>query len=231
MIMDNNIQMKTIFGDGSGQESGLFGKLLSAGTRVLTGESLVMTAFINPNHTKSKVSFASPYPGKIIPIDLTQFGGKFICQKDAFLCAAKGVSVGIEFSKKLGRGLFGGEGFIMQKIEGDGLAFVHTGGTLAKKELAAGEILKVDTGCIVGFTKDVDYDIEFIGGIKNSIFGGEGLFYATLRGPGTVYVQSLPFSRLADRIIASAPRAGGNSRDEGSLLGGLGSLLNGDRRF
>ena len=231
MMMDNNIQMETIFGDGSEQENGLFGKLLSAGKRVLTGESLFMTAFINQNNTKSKVSFASPYPGKIIPIDLTQFNGKFICQKDAFLCAAKGVSVGIEFSKKLGRGLFGGEGFIMQKIEGDGMAFVHTGGTLAKKELAAGEILKVDTGCIVGFTKDVDYDIEFIGGIKNSIFGGEGLFYATLRGPGTVYVQSLPFSRLADRIIASAPRAGGNSRDEGSLLGGLGSLLDGDRRF
>ena len=231
MMMDNNIQMETIFGDGSGQENGLFDKLLSAGKRVLTGESLFMTAFINQNTIKSKVSFASPYPGKIIPIDLTQFNGKFICQKDAFLCAAKGVSVGIEFSKKLGRGLFGGEGFIMQKIEGDGLAFVHTGGTLAKKELATGEILKVDTGCIVGFTKDVDYDIEFIGGIKNSIFGGEGLFYATLRGPGTVYVQSLPFSRLADRIIASAPRAGGNSRDEGSLLGGLGSLLNGDKRF
>lgn len=231
MMMDNNIQMETIFGDGSEQENGLFGKLLSAGKRVLTGESLFMTAFINQNNTKSKVSFASPYPGKIIPIDLTQFDGKFICQKDAFLCAAKGVSIGIEFSKKLGRGLFGGEGFIMQKIEGDGLAFVHTGGTLAKKELAAGEILKVDTGCIVGFTKDIDYDIEFIGGIKNSIFGGEGLFYATLCGPGTVYVQSLPFSRLADRIIASAPRAGGNSRDEGSLLGGLGSLLDGDRRF
>lgn len=231
MMMDNNIQMETIFGDGSGQENGLFDKLLSAGKRVLTGESLFMTAFINQNNTKSKVSFASPYPGKIIPIDLTQFGGKFICQKDTFLCAAKGVSVGIEFSKKLGRGLFGGEGFIMQKMEGDGLAFVHTGGTLAKKELTAGEILKVDTGCIVGFTKDVDYDIEFIGGIKNSIFGGEGLFYATLRGPGTVYVQSLPFSRIADRIIASAPRAGGNSRDEGSLLGGLGGLLDGDRRF
>jgi uncharacterized protein (TIGR00266 family) len=231
MMMDNNIQMETIFGDGSEQQSGLFGKLLNAGKRVLTGESLFMTAFINQNNSKSKVSFAAPYPGKIIPIDLTQFGGKFICQKDSFLCAAKGVSIGIEFSKKLGRGLFGGEGFIMQKIEGDGMAFVHTGGTLAKKELATGEILKVDTGCIVGFTKDVDYDIEFIGGIKNSIFGGEGLFYATLRGPGTVYVQSLPFSRLADRIIASAPKAGGSSRDEGSLLGGLGSLLDGDRRF
>jgi uncharacterized protein (TIGR00266 family) len=231
MMMDNNIQMETIFGDGSGQETGLFGKLLNAGKRVLTGESLFMTAFVNQNNTKSKVSFASPYPGKIIPIDLTQFGGKFICQKDSFLCAAKGVSIGIEFSKKLGRGLFGGEGFIMQKIEGDGMAFVHTGGTLAKKELAAGEVLKVDTGCIVGFTKDIDYDIEFIGGIKNSIFGGEGLFYATLRGPGTAYIQSLPFSRLADRIIASAPKAGGSGREEGSLLGGLGSLLDGDKRF
>ena len=231
MMMDNNIQMETIFGDGSQQDNGLFGKLLNAGKRVLTGESLFMTAFINQNNTKGKVSFASPYPGKILPIDLTQFQGKFICQKSSFLCAAKGVSVGIEFSKKLGRGFFGGEGFIMQKIEGDGMAFVHSGGTLAKKELAAGEVLKVDTGCIVGFTKDIDYDIEFIGGIQNSIFGGEGLFYANLRGPGTVYVQSLPFSRLADRIIASAPNAGGNSREEGSVLGGLGSLLNGDRRF
>jgi uncharacterized protein (TIGR00266 family) len=231
MMMDNGIQMETIFGDGSQQQTGLFGKLLSAGKRVLTGESLFMTAFINQNYNKSKVSFASPYPGKIIPIDLRQFGGKFICQKNAFLCAAKGVAVGIEFSKKLGTGLFGGEGFIMQKLEGDGMAFVHSGGTLAKKELQPGEILKVDTGCIVGFTQDVDYDIEFIGGIKNSLFGGEGLFYATLRGPGTVYVQSLPFSRLADRIIASAPRNGGNSREEGSLLGGLGSILDGDRRF
>jgi uncharacterized protein (TIGR00266 family) len=225
MMMDNNIQMETIFGDGSEQQSGLFGKLVSAGKRVLTGESLFMTAFLNQNNTKSKVSFAAPYPGKIIPIDLTQFGGKFICQKDSFLCAAKGVAVGIEFSKKLGRGLFGGEGFIMQKIEGDGMAFVHSGGTLAKRELAAGDVLKVDTGCIVGFTKDVDYDIEFIGGIKNSLFGGEGLFYATLRGPGTVYVQSLPFSRLADKIIASAPRAGGSSNEEGSVLGGIGRLL------
>ena len=231
MMMDNGIQMETIFGDGSQQQTGLFGKLLSAGKRVLTGESLFMTAFINQNYNKSKVSFASPYPGKIIPIDLRQFRGKFICQKNAFLCAAKGVAVGIEFSKKLGTGLFGGEGFIMQKLEGDGMAFVHSGGTLAKKELQPGEILKVDTGCIVGFTQDVDYDIEFIGGIKNSIFGGEGLFYATLRGPGTVYVQSLPFSRLADRIIASAPKAGGKSRDEGSLLGGLGNLLDGDNRF
>ena len=197
----------------------------------MTGESLFMTAYINQNYSKSKVSFAAPYPGKIIAIDLTQYQGKFICQKDSFLCAAKGVAVGIEFSKKLGRGLFGGEGFIMQKIEGDGMAFVHSGGTLAKKELASGEVLKVDTGCIVGFTKDVDYDIEFIGGIKNSIFGGEGLFYATLRGPGTVYIQSLPFSRLADRIIASAPKSGGSGREEGSLLGGLGRMIDGDNGF
>jgi len=231
MMMDNGIKMETIFGDGSGEQQGFLGKLMTAGKRVLTGESLFMTAYINQDGGKRKVSFASPYPGKIVPIDLTKYQGKFICQKDSFLCAAKGVSVGIEFSRKLGRGLFGGEGFIMQKIEGDGMAFVHSGGTLARKELQAGEVLKVDTGCIVGFTKDVDYDIEFIGGIKNSVFGGEGLFYATLRGPGIVYIQSLPFSRLADRIIASAPKAGGSGRDEGSLLGGLGRMIDGDNRF
>ncbi|ESU29805.1 hypothetical protein FLJC2902T_02810 [Flavobacterium limnosediminis JC2902] len=231
MMMDNGIKMETIFGDGSGEQQGFLGKLMTAGKRVLTGESLFMTAYINQDGGKRKVSFASPYPGKIVPIDLTKYQGKFICQKDSFLCAAKGVSVGIEFSQKLGRGLFGGEGFIMQKIEGDGMAFVHSGGTLARKELQAGEVLKVDTGCIVGFTKDVDYDIEFIGGIKNSVFGGEGLFYATLRGPGIVYIQSLPFSRLADRIIASAPKAGGSGREEGSLLGGLGRMLDGDNRF
>lgn len=231
MMMENGIKMETIFGDGSTEQQGFLGKLLTAGKRVLTGESLFMTAYINQDLAKRKVSFASPYPGKIVPIDLTQYQGKFICQKDSFLCAAKGVSVGIEFSRKLGRGLFGGEGFIMQKIEGDGMAFVHSGGTLARKELQAGEVLKVDTGCIVGFTKDVDYDIEFIGGIKNSVFGGEGLFYATLRGPGVVYIQSLPFSRLADRIIASAPKAGGSGREEGSLLGGLGRMIDGDNRF
>jgi uncharacterized protein (TIGR00266 family) len=231
MMMENGIQMQTIFGDGSQQEGGIFGKLLSAGKRVLTGESLFMTAYQNVDFGKKKVSFASPYPGKIVPIDLQEYGGKFICQKDAFLCAAKGVSVGIEFSRKIGRGLFGGEGFIMQKIEGDGMAFIHAGGTLARKELKAGEMLKVDTGCIVGFTKDIDYDIEFVGGIKNTIFGGEGVFFATLRGPGIAYIQSLPFSRLADRIIASAPKAGGSSRDEGSLLGGLGRMLDGDNRF
>lgn len=231
MMMDDGIKMDTIFGDGSLKDKGFLGKILGAGKRILTGESLFMTAFYNDLTGKRNVSFASPYPGKIVPIDLTEFGGKFICQKDAFLCAAKGVSVGIEFSKKLGRGLFGGEGFIMQKLEGDGMAFVHAGGTMAEKTLQPGETLRVDTGCIVGFTQDVDYDIEYVGGIKNSIFGGEGLFFAKLQGPGKVYVQSLPFSRLANRIIASAPSTGGKDRGEGSILGGLGDILDGDNRF
>lgn len=230
MMMDDGIQMETIFGDGSQQQGGLLGKVMNAGKRWITGEGLFMTTFTNIQYGKKKVSFASPYPGKIIPIDLRYMNGKFICQKDAFLCAAKGVSVGIEFNRKIGTGLFGGEGFIMQKLEGDGMAFIHAGGTLHKKELQPGEVLKVDTGCIVGFTSGVDYNIQFVGGIKNSIFGGEGLFFATLRGPGTVYVQSLPFSRLADRIIAHAPSTGGKSQGEGSLLGGLGRLLDGDNR-
>ncbi|SFU55295.1 TIGR00266 family protein [Pustulibacterium marinum] len=231
MMMDNGIKMDTIFGDGSNQNQGVMGKLFSAGKRMLTGESLFMTVFLNNDFGKKKVSFASPYPGKIVPIDLTNYRGKFICQKDAFLCAAKGVSVGVEFSRKLGRGLFGGEGFIMQKLEGDGMAFVHAGGTLARKELAPGEVMKVDTGCIVGFTQDIDYNIEFIGGIRNSIFGGEGLFFATLRGPGVVYVQSLPFSRLAGRVLQAAPQMGGRDKGEGSILGGIGNLLDGDNRF
>jgi len=231
MMMDTGIKMETIFGDGSNQDKSVLGKLFSAGKRLLTGESLFMTAFLNEHQGKKKVSFASPYPGKIIPIDLTEFNGKFVCQKDAFLCAAKGVTVGIEFSKKLGRGLFGGEGFIMQKLEGDGMAFVHAGGTMAMKELKPGEVLKVDTGCIVGFTQTVDYNIEFVGGIKNTIFGGEGLFFATLKGPGKVFIQSLPFSRLAGRVLAAAPRGGGKDKGEGSLLGGLGNLLDGDNSF
>ncbi|MCK8522868.1 TIGR00266 family protein [Aquimarina sp. D1M17] len=231
MMMDEGIKMDTIFGDGSEKDKGIMGKIFGAGKRLLTGESLFMTAFYNEVGGKKRVSFASPYPGKIIPIDLTNYGGKFICQKDAFLCAAKGVSVGIEFSRKLGRGLFGGEGFIMQKLEGDGMAFVHAGGTTARKELQPGEKLKVDTGCIIGFSSGVNYDIEFVGGIKNTIFGGEGLFFATLTGPGVVYVQSLPFSRLANRVLALAPRAGGKSRGEGSILGGLGDLLDGDNNF
>jgi len=231
MMMHDGITMNTIFGDGTNQDKGILGKLFSAGKRLLTGESLFMTVFTNNGYGKKQVSFASPYPGKIIPIDLSEFGGKFICQKDAFLCAAKGVSIGIEFSKKLGRGLFGGEGFIMQKMEGDGMGFVHAGGTMAKKVLQPGEILRVDTGCIVGFTQTVDYDIEFVGGIKNSIFGGEGLFFAKLQGPGIVYIQSLPFSRLAGRVLAMAPQTGKGGRGEGSLLGGIGDLLDGDNRF
>ena len=231
MMMDDGIKMETIFGDGSEQNKGFLGSILGAGKRILTGENLFMTAFYNTLSGKRNVSFASPYPGKIIPIDLMEYRGKFICQKDAFLCAAKGVSVGIEFSKKLGRGLFGGEGFIMQKLEGDGMAFVHAGGTTARKELNAGEVLRVDTGCIIGFTQDIDYDIEFIGGIKNTIFGGEGLFYAKLQGPGIVYIQSLPFSRLAGRIWSSAPQGGSKQKGEGSILGGIGNILDGDNRF
>ncbi len=231
MMMNDGITMNTIFGDGTNQEKGILGKLFSAGKRLLTGESLFMTVFTNSGHGKKHASFASPYPGKIIPIDLSEFNGKFVCQKDAFLCAAQGVSIGIEFSKKLGRGLFGGEGFIMQKLEGDGMAFVHAGGTMSKKVLQPGEILRVDTGCIVGFTQTVDYDIEFVGGIKNTIFGGEGLFFAKLQGPGTVYIQSLPFSRLAGRVLAMAPQTGKGDRGEGSILGGIGDLLDGDNRF
>ena len=231
MTMEDGIKMETIFGDGSKNDSSFMGKIFGAGKRLLTGESLFMTVFYNTIMGKKKVTFASPYPGKIIPLDLSLNGGKFICQKDAFLCAAKGVSIGIEFSRRLGRGLFGGEGFIMQKLEGDGMAFVHAGGTMMKKELLPGERLKVDTGCIVGFDASVNYDIEFVGGIKNTLFGGEGVFFATLTGPGTVYIQSLPFSRLANRVIAAAPKMGGKDKGEGSILGGLGNLLDGDNLF
>ena len=229
--MESEIQFEAKMGDGSQVNAGFMDALFSAGKRMLTGESLFMTHFTNHGALKRKVAFASPYPGKIMPVDLESVGGELICQKDAFLCAAKGVSVGIEFSRKLGRGFFGGEGFIMQKLEGDGLAFIHAGGTIAKKELKAGEILKVDTGCLVGFTQNVQYDISFVGGIKNTLFGGEGLFFASLQGPGTVYVQSLPFSRLASRVWAAAPKMGGKGKGEGSLLGGIGDLLDGDNRF
>ncbi|KPV56054.1 hypothetical protein QJ48_29750 [Paenibacillus sp. A3] len=227
MMMDQNIQMETIFGDGSEQNKGFVGKLFGAGKRLLSGESLFMTAFTNRGAGKECVSFASPYPGRILPMDLMELNGKLICQKDSFLCAAKGVSVGIEFQRKLGAGFFGGEGFIMQKIEGDGLAFVHAGGAIHERVLGPGEMIRVDTGCLVGMTQDVDYDIEFVKGVKTAIFGGEGLFFATLRGPGRVWIQSLPFSRLADRVM-SAARTGGR-KEEGSILGGLGNLLDGDR--
>lgn len=229
MMMDDGIQMSTIFGDGStnNQNSGILGKLLSAGKRVLTGESLFMTTYTNTGHGKRHVSFAAPYPGKIIPLDLMRLGGRITCQKDSFLCAAKGVSIGIEFQRKLGTGLFGGEGFIMQKLEGDGMAFVHAGGHVLERELQAGELLKIDTGCIVAFTQTIQYDIQFVGGIKNTIFGGEGVFFATLRGPGRVWIQTLPISRLASRVLAYGTY---KRKEEGSILGSLGNLLDGDGR-
>ncbi|MEY3249844.1 MAG: hypothetical protein RL742_1887 [Bacteroidota bacterium] len=225
MYMDNGVEMATIFGDGSNQDTGIFGKLMSAGKRMLTGESLFMTTYTSTVPGKQRVAFAAPYAGKIVPMDLQTLGGKVICQKDAFLCAAKGVQVGIEFQRKLGAGLFGGEGFIMQKLEGDGLAFVHAGGYILERELSPGEILKVDTGCIVAFTQQVDYDIQFVRGIKNVVFGGEGLFYAVLRGPGKVWLQSLPVSRLAARILQYGS---GARKEEGSILGSFGNMLDGD---
>lgn len=226
MFMDEGIEMATVFGDGSGRAEGFFGKLMDAGKRLLTGESLFITTFTNITAAqKQRATFAAPYAGKIIALDLHQLNGKVICQKDAFLCAAKGVQIGIEFQRKLGTGLFGGEGFIMQKLEGDGLAFVHAGGYILERELQVGETLRVDTGCIVAFTHRVDYDIQFIKGIKNMVFGGEGLFFAVLRGPGKVWLQSLPVSRLASRILQYGTFKG---KEEGSILGGLGRVLDGD---
>ncbi len=225
MMMDNGIQMNTIFGDGSQQQQGgLLGKLFSAGKRLLVGESLFMTAFTNVDQGKKRVSFAAPYTGKIIAFDLAQLGGKIIAQKDAFLCAAKGVSIGIEFQRRLGTGIFGGEGFIMEKIEGNGMAFAHAGGYVIEKTLQPGEILKVDTGCVVAYTAGVDFDIEFVRGIKNWMFGGEGLFFVKMAGPGKVWLQSLPISRLAGRIMQYGTY---NRKEEGSILGGLGNLLDG----
>ncbi|OQP46977.1 TIGR00266 family protein [Niastella yeongjuensis] len=226
MMMDDGIQMATMFGDGSKPQQGLLGKLMSAGKRMLTGESLFMTAFTNMGQGKKRVSFASPYPGKIIALDLQELGGKIVAQKDAFLCAAKGVSVGIEFQRKLGTGLFGGEGFIMEKLEGDGMAFVHAGGHVFERVLQPGEVLRIDTGCLVAYTQTIDYDIQFVGGIKNTLFGGEGLFFATLRGPGKVWIQTLPISRLASRILTYG--GAGGRKEEGSILGGLGNMLDGD---
>lgn len=228
MMMDDGIQMQTIFGDGSQKQGGgIMNKLLSAGKRLLTGESLFMTAFTNVGQGKKRVAFASPYPGKIIPLDLYALGGKVVCQKDAFLCAARGVSIGIEFQRRLGTGLFGGEGFIMEKLEGDGMAFVHAGGHVFERILQPGELLRIDTGCLVGYTKDIHYDIQFVGGIRNTIFGGEGVFFATLQGPGKVWIQTLPISRLASRILSYATT---KRKEEGSILGGLGNLLDGDGR-
>jgi uncharacterized protein (TIGR00266 family) len=224
MFMEDSIQMETIFGDGSQQSSGLMGALLGAGKRLLTGESLFMTVFKNVGVGKKKIAFGAPYPGKIIPIHLKELGGELLAQKDSFLCAAKGVSVGIAFTKRLGAGFFGGEGFILERLQGDGFLFIHAGGTIYKRELKPGETLRVDTGCLVAFQPSVDYDIQYVGNIKSALFGGEGLFFATLRGPGQVWLQSLPLSRLAGRIVA----ASGRGREEGSVLGGLGRLIDGD---
>lgn len=223
MYMTPGIEMQTVFGDPSANNS-FFGKLMSAGKRMLTGESLFMTTFTSRGPGKQQVAFAAPFPGKIVPMDIAQLGGELICQKDSFLAAAKGVSVGIAFTKKIGAGLFGGEGFILQRLTGDGVAFVHAGGTIAHRRLAGGETLRVDTGCLVGFQRTVEYDIKFVGGIKNTLFGGEGLFFVQLTGPGDVWLQSLPFSRLADRVHAATY----SRKEEGSILGGLGGLMDGD---
>ena len=230
MYMQDGIQMDTVFGDGSAQQGGFLGKLMGAGKRLLTGESLFTTVYHNEGSGKRRVAFAAPYPGKIVPVDLSSVGGTLICQKDSFLAAAKGVSLGIAFQKKIGVGLFGGEGFIMQKLDGDGMAFIHAGGTLLEKTLAPGETLRVDTGCVVAFQPSVDFDIQYAGKIKTALFGGEGLFFATLSGPGKVWLQSLPLSRMADRIVMASRAAGGGGKEGGSALAGfgLGSLLGDD---
>jgi uncharacterized protein (TIGR00266 family) len=234
MFMDAAIEMDTVFGDGrQGGGGGFFDKILGAGKRLVTGESLFTTVYTNKGQHKQRVAFASPYPGKILPMDLAKMGGTLICQRDAFLCAARGVSLGIFFQKKLGVGFFGGEGFIMQKLEGNGLAFVHAGGHIERRELQMGQTLFVDTGCLVAMTPNVQFDIQYVGKVKTALFGGEGLFFARVTGPGTVWMQSLPFSRLASRVFAAAPQRGG-SREEGSILGGvlgggvLGGLMGGD---
>jgi uncharacterized protein (TIGR00266 family) len=227
MFMTQGVDMSTSLGDGSQPDQGLLGKMWSAGKRLLTGESLFMTKFTSQGPGKQRAAFAAPYPGKIVPMDLAQLGGEMICQKNSFLCAARGVSIGIAFTKRLGAGLFGGEGFILQRLVGDGIAFVHAGGTLCHKRLGPGENLKVDTGCIVAFQPTVEYDIKFVGGFKNTLFGGEGLFFVHLTGPGNVWLQSLPFARLADRIHATGGIRG-KATDEGSILGGLGKILDGD---
>jgi uncharacterized protein (TIGR00266 family) len=224
--MEEGIDFETKMGDGSEPDQGLMGKLFSAGKRVITGESIFTTHFTNRGIGKRHVAFSAPYPGNIIPLDMAQHGQQVTCQKDAFLCAALGTKIDIAFSRKIGRGLFGGEGFILQTLEGDGMAFIQAGGTIVEKRLT-GETLRVDTGCLVGFTQGIDYDIERAGNLKSMVFGGEGLFLATLRGSGTVWLQSLPFSRIADRILSNAPSVGGGDQGEGSVLGGIGRLLDG----
>jgi uncharacterized protein (TIGR00266 family) len=230
MFQRQGVEMETKFGGQSDEQKGFLGKLMSAGKRMITGESLFLTHFTNQGQAKSTVGFAAPYPGKIIPVNLEQYG-PMLCQKDSYLCSALGVDVNIAFTKRFGAGLFGGEGFILQRLNGDGLAFIHAGGTVHHFDLQQGETIKVDTGCIVAFQESVHYDIQFVGGFKSALFGGEGLFFAVLSGPGRVFLQSLPFSRLAGRIFAAAPQARGQQRGEGSVLGGLGRMLDGDNSF
>ncbi|MDA9894096.1 TIGR00266 family protein [bacterium] len=225
--MDGGISFEAKMGDGSEVSSSFMNKLFSVGKRVLTGESIFLTHFTNIGNGKKEVAFAAPYPGSIIPIDLKEVNGEILCQKDAFLCAAMGTNVSIAFNKRIGAGFFGGEGFILQKLRGNGLAFLHAGGTVVKKKLN-NETLLIDTGCIVAFTNTLEYNIEKAGNLKSMIFGGEGLFLATVKGTGTVYLQSLPFSRMADRILQNAPKIGGKSKGEGSVLGGLGRMIDGD---
>jgi uncharacterized protein (TIGR00266 family) len=227
MYMEDGIVMETVLGDASAQQSGLFGKLVGAGKRLITGESLFTTVYLHKGQGKKRVAFAAPYAGKIIAFDLRKYGGTLVCQKDAFLCAARGVSLGIAFQKKLGSGFFGGEGFIMQRLDGDGMAFAHSGGTVIERNLQPGERLRVDTGCVVAYTPSIDFDIEFVGGIKTALFGGEGLFFAALRGPGTVWLQSLPFARLASRIFAAAPVTKGGGGSGGEQGGVFGSVFDG----
>jgi uncharacterized protein (TIGR00266 family) len=233
MFMTPGIELETIFGDGSKPKTGFVDKLMGAGKRLLTGESLFMTVFSNTGRQLERVAFAAPYAGHILPMDLRTLGGALICQKDSFLCAARGVALSIAFQKRLGVGLFGGEGFIMQRLEGVGLCFVHAGGTVHALDLAPGESLRVDTGCLVALQPSVDYDIQYVGKIKTALFGGEGVFFVKLTGPGKVWLQSLPLSRLADRIYKAAPQNGGRRKEEGSILDGafgLGNLLDGDGR-
>ncbi|MCQ4319033.1 TIGR00266 family protein [Stutzerimonas stutzeri] len=227
MYKTSGVEMQTIFGDGSEQGGGLMGKLFGAGKRLITGESLFTTVFSQQGNGKGRVAFAAPFPGTIMALDLKQYGGRIICQKDSFLAGSKGVSIGLHFQRKILTGLFGGEGFILQKLEGDGWVFVHMGGSIRQVELAPGERLDVDTGCLAAMTSTVDYDIRQAGGIKTMLFGGEGFVFATLTGPGTVWLQSLPFSRLAGRMLAAAPQGGGNRQGEGSILGGLGDFIGG----
>ena len=231
MFKDQHINMNAVFGDGSGQEGGFMDKLLGAGKRLITGESLFTTVFTHEGGGKARVAFASPFPGNIMAIKLDEVGGELICQKDSFLAAARGVQIGIAFQKRIMTGLFGGEGFIMQRLSGDGWAFVHIGGTVVERTLKPGEVVHVDTGCLAAMTADVDMDIERVGGIKSMIFGGEGVFFARLQGPGKIWMQSLPFSRLAGRMLQAAPQAGGKDRGEGSILGGVGRMLDGDNSF